>query len=83
MKHQTKVLVGVGLLAVAGYFLYQKYGKKSFAGFVAPDCKTNPEDCPCPCKNTVGTALDGTSLCANGHTCCGKKVGACPKVGGA
>jgi hypothetical protein len=81
MDKKTKMLLGVGVLAVAGYLLWKQSQKpKAFANLAAaPDCKDqNQVGCKCPCKNKVGTAQDGTTLCANGHTCCGDKLGACP-----
>lgn len=80
MTKNQKMLLGVGVLAVAGYLIWKQSQKKSFANLVAPDCtgKEGTPGCTCPCKNPVGTANDGTVLCANGHTCCGKKLGQCP-----
>jgi hypothetical protein len=36
MNKQTKMLVGVGVVAVAGYFIFQSTQKKSFANLTAP-----------------------------------------------
>jgi hypothetical protein len=89
MNKQTKMLIGVGVVAVAGYVYWKSTQKKSFANLTAPNCLGNPdqEACSCSyntpsgCKKEVGTANDGTTLCANGHTCCKKKIGPCPPKG--
>ena len=83
MNKKTKMLIGVGVVAIAGYVYWKSTQKKSFANLTAPDCLGNPdsEGCKCPCKKSVGTANDGTTLCANGHTCCNGKVGSCPPKG--
>lgn len=93
MNKNQQLLLGVGVLAVAGYLIWQQSQKpKSFANVIAgslgaPDCgepgTSNPNTgCKCPCANPVGTANDGTILCANGHTCCGNVLGPCPPGGG-
>lgn len=79
MNKQTKTLLGVAVLAGVGYYLYTKYGKKTtsnFANLVAPNCKTQPAQCPCPqghCPNKKdeGTMPNGQpyEICANGHLC--------------
>jgi len=89
MNKNQKLLLGVGVLAVAGYLLWQQSQKPkpSFANLVAPDCgapgtQSTTVGCKCPCKNPLSTASDGTTLCANGHVCCGDKLGPCPAGGG-
>ena len=83
MNKKTKMLIGVGVVAIAGYVYWKSTQKKSFANLVAPDCLDNPDStgCKCPCKKKVGTATDGTTLCKNGHVCCNDKQGPCPPKG--
>jgi hypothetical protein len=90
MTKQTQMYVGVGVVAIAGYFLYKSMMKPK-ANFMnltaaAPDCGpaggvSLNQGCGCPPKNgaqPIATADDGTTLYRNGHVCCGAKTGACP-----
>jgi hypothetical protein len=54
MNKQTKMLVGVGVVAVAGYFIYQSTQKKSFANLTAPTGLGGGEASgTCPCSYPV------------------------------
>jgi hypothetical protein len=57
MNKQTKMLVGVGVVAVAGYFIYQSTQKKSFSNLTAPTglggLGGGEASGTCPCTNVM------------------------------
>ena len=74
MNKNTKMIIGVGVVAVAGYLLWKQSQKKtSFANLTAKTAL----DKTCPCKVVKGTATttmsDGTTVqtdvCKDGHLC--------------
>jgi hypothetical protein len=93
MTKQTQMYVGVGVVAIAGYFLYKSMmkPKANFMNLTAPppDCGpdgqvSTTEGCGCPPKNGVKpkyTLTDGTTIYPNGHICCKKLTGPCSSSG--
>ena len=77
MNKNTKMIIGVGVVAVAGYLLYQQSQKKS-SSFANLTARTRMGlDRTCPCREVKGTATttmsDGTTVqtdvCKDGHLC--------------
>jgi hypothetical protein len=73
MNKNTKMILGVGALAIVGYLVYKQMSKPkaSFANLTSS--KTILAAGTCPCHKVVSTATlsDGTKLdkCADGHYC--------------
>jgi hypothetical protein len=69
MQKNTKILLGVGALAVAGYFIWKNNQPKDiFRNATASKDPVPYDKRPCPCKKLVASA-NGTDLCASGHIC--------------
>jgi len=96
MTKQTQMYVGIGVVAIAGYFIWKLSKMKPKTNFMnltaaAPDCGPAGEvstTTGCGCPPTNGTkprakGKDGTTFYPNGHTCCGGVTGPCPPTGGA
>jgi hypothetical protein len=73
MDKKTKMLLGVGVLGVGAYLLYQSQKKKSFANYMAAPKVTIKAVCVDDDPNG-GTYTD-SDRCVNGCTaCCGQGV---------
>ena len=76
MNKQTKMIVGVGALAIVGYLVYKNMSKKpaaSFANLTTSRAAQNMLGCPCT-KGPVtsgGTSENGEPLykCPGGQRC--------------
>ena len=75
MNKNTKMILGVGALAIVGYLVYKQMSKPkaSFANLTSRTVL----DKTCPCKKVIGTGTttmsDGTSvsvdICSDKHQC--------------
>jgi hypothetical protein len=75
MNKNTKMIIGVGVVAVAGYLLWMQSQKKSssFANLTARTRMGTLDAGTCPCKKVkeTKTLTDGgkVDVCADGHMC--------------
>jgi len=64
MNKKTKMLIGVGAIALVGYYFYNKSKNKSFANLTA-----GAYDLKCPCRTVKSTrdvqTTDGTTIVEN------------------
>ena len=72
MNKNPKMIIGVGVVAVAGYLLWKQSQKKSFANLTSRTAKT-AMDKTCPCKKVTGTVTTTTGaeldVCGDKHLC--------------
>ena len=69
MTKQTQMYVGVGVVAIVGYFIWKSTQKKNFKGLLAPMLNTP--------GGGGGNCGPGTDVCCRAKSCSGNSCTCC------